>query len=169
MTNHLDSFDMELNQSQFFRMFALGCFDSFITLPITITGLVGNIVGTGPLFSFYQGWTFMHSNWEPELFPKSMWSSIKWNVFSLDWDKWVNPFWALVFFSLFGLTTDARKGYRRVYRLLIRHFSVRPAESMKESLPDMFGIAREASMTATSNVSNRYGLSLPTARKHFLI
>lgn len=150
-------------------MFTLGCLDAFITLPITITGLVGNIIGIGPLFSFYLGWTAIHSDWEPTFFAKSMWSKIKWNVVSLSWDKWVNPFWALVFFSLFGLTPEARKGYRKLYRFLTNPFGVRPAESVEESLPRMFESAGEANATITSNVSSRYSSSILTAHNHFFI
>lgn len=168
VNNTLDSAD-EPSKSQFFRLFTLGYLDAFITVPIAITGLAGNIIVTGSFFSFYQGWTIIHSDWELELFPKSMWSKITWNVFSVYWDKWIIPFWALVFFSLFGLTPEARKGYRRLYYYLGRPFGVRQAESMTESLPEMFGNGGEANRTVTSNVSSRYGFSILTARIHFLI
>lgn len=168
MKETLDSSE-ELDQSHFFRMFALGCLDSLITLPIAILGLVTNIIGTGPFFRFYLGWTAIHSDWEPTLFPKSVWSIVRWNVYSLNWDKWINPFWALVFFSLFGLTPEAKKGYGRLFRYLRRPFGIRQVESTKESLPKMFGHDGEANTTFTSNVSNRYGLSILTSVIQFLI
>lgn len=168
MSNHLGSFGAELNQSQFFRMFALGCFDSFITLPITFTGLVSNVIGSGPSFNFYQGWTFIHSNWEPVLVPKSIWASFKWSAFSVYWDQWVNPFFALVFFALFGLTPEAREGYRRAFRCISRPFGVQREESVKD-LPGMFEHGGVTNASATSNVSSRYGLRILTARIHFLI
>lgn len=70
MNEHLDSFEAELNQSQFFRMFALGCFDAFITLPVSLTSVVGSIVQAGSQFRFYQGWAFVHTDWEPQFFSK---------------------------------------------------------------------------------------------------
>lgn len=155
MSNHLDSFGAQLNQSQFFRIFALGCFDSFITLPITITRMVINIVRTVPQFTFYPGWTSIHSNWEPGLLPKSKWSISKLGVFEINWDEWVNPFYAMVFFGLFGLTADARKGYRRFFYFIRRPFCVRQAESVQDSLPEMFENGGEASITVMSNFTSR--------------
>lgn len=146
----------------------MGCFNSFITLPITFTGLVSNVIGSGPSFNFYQGWTFIHSSWEPVLVPNSIWASFKWSAFSVYWDEWVNPFFALVFFALFGLTPEAMKGYRNALRCLIRTFGVGQAESLKE-LPGMFEDRGVTNTTVTSNVSNRYCLSILIAVLHFLI
>lgn len=157
MSNHLDSSDTELQASQFFRMFALGCFDAFITLPISIMSLVNNIVVTGPLFQFYQGWTFVHSDWEPLLAPTSAWSTSKWGVVSVYWDEWLSPFFALVFFALFGLTPEARNGYRRFFRFLRRPFGARQGISTEGVwLPDVvFKSGRGTKTTATTNMSSR--------------
>lgn len=94
MGEHLGSLDADLNQSQFLRMFALGFFDSLITLPISITSLVANIINAGPNFKFYQGWSAVHSSWDPVLVPKNLWSMDKIVVFSVYWDDWINPFFA---------------------------------------------------------------------------
>lgn len=169
MSDHLDSLDVELNHSQFFRMFALGCFDSFITLPISITGTVGNIVSSSPKLVFYQGWTAMHSDWEPIFIPRSIWSTDKLFVFALHWDEWINPFFALVFFALFGLTLGARKGYCKFLCFLVRPFGVRQADHTEESLPDVvFNSGRGTDASATSNISSRYCLSVFSARKSLL-
>lgn len=170
MSNHLDSFDGELHESQFFRMFALGCFDAFITLPISTTSLVANIELTGPPFPFYPGWTLVHSEWEPNSIPKTAWSTSKWNELSVYWDDWINPFFALVFFALFGLTPEARKGYRKFFRFLGRLFGSKQWESTEKGLPDaVFKSGRETNTIATSNISSRSGLSMISARKRLLI
>lgn len=157
MNEHLNSFDAELNQSHIYRVFALGCFDAFITLPITITNLVLNIERTRPLFNFYQGWAYIHSDWEPVLVPKSVWSATNMFVFTVHWDEWINPFFALVFFALFGLTPEARKGYRRFFRFLRRPFNVTQGDKTEEGLPEVvFRNGRGTNATATSNISNRY-------------
>lgn len=146
MSDHLDSFDAELDESQFPRIFALGCFDALLTMPITIMIMVTNIVVTVLLFNFYQGWTFIHSNWEPVIIPKSIWSTTKLGVFSVHWDEWINPFFALIYFTLFGLTPEARKGYRKLVCLVRRPFGATQGDGTKEGLPS----------TATSNISSRY-------------
>lgn len=173
MCEYFDSYDAEVSQSHFYRMFALGCFDSFITLPISINNLVVNVVSSGTEFVFYQGWKAIHLYWEPVLVPKSVWSTDKWNIFSIHWNEWVNPFLALVFFSLFGLTSDARKGYRRFFRFLGRPLGVKQADNSlntDDMLPEaIFKSGRGTNATVTSNISSRYGISVLSARKHFSI
>lgn len=167
MSDHLDSFDAELNQSQFFRMFALGCFDSLITLPISLMTLVVNIAGNGPRFKFYQGWTAIHSGWEPLIVPKSIWSTSKWVVVSVHWDEWISPFWALVFFSLFGLTSEARQGYRGLFQFIGRPFGIKQRANTEEGLPDVvFQSGRGTNATLASNISSRYVLGILPARKY---
>lgn len=168
MNEHFGSSETELNRSQFFRLFALGCFDSFITLPISFMALVTNIVGSGPLFNFYQGWSLIHSNWGPVFSPKSVWATLKWSIFSVYWDEWFNPFYALVFFALFGLTPEAREWYYKAFRCVSRPFGVQREESVKD-LRGMFEHGGVTNASATSNVSSRYGLRILTARIHFLI
>lgn len=157
MREHLNSFDAELDRGQLLRMLALGCFDTFITLPISITGVVTNVVGNDSLLKFYQGWTFIHSHWEPILTPKSVWLTNKMTTLSVYWDEWINPFIAFVFFALFGLTPEARKGYHKLFRFLRRPFSARQGNSVDEGLPDVvFTSGRGTNATAMSNISSRY-------------
>lgn len=151
-------------------MFALGSFDSLLTLPISTIQLAFDFAGSGTQFSFYQGWTFIHSNWEPVLVPKTIWSTNKWSVISVYWNGWTGPFTAVVFFSLFGLTPKARKTYIRFFRLLGRPFGVRKAESTEEVLPDVvFKSRRRTNATATTNISSRYSLMQLTASKNSLL
>lgn len=165
MKQHLNSLGADLNESYFFRMFALGCFDSFITLPIAITSLATSIMQEGPLFNFYQGWALIHSDWEPAFFSKSIWSTEKMAVFSVYWDEWIHPFFALVFFALFGLTPEARKGYRRLFRILRRPFGASQRDITEEDLPDfVFKCEGGTDTIVTLDISSRYGLSIPSAR-----
>lgn len=156
MSDHLNSTDTEPSERDFFRVFALGCFDAFITQAISITIMVKNTAVDGPYLTFYQGWSFIHSDWEPASIPKSMWSTSKGAASAVYWDKWVNLVYALVFFALFGLTSDARKGYHRFYRFLGRPFGIGQAESMEDELPGaVFKSGRGTNATATSNISSR--------------
>lgn len=169
MNEHLDGGNAELNESEFTRMFALGCFDSLIVLPISIAGVVSNIITTGPRFSFYQGWARIHSNWEPVQLSKSLWSSSKWSITSVYWNTWINAFYALVFFALFGLSPGARKAYRRLFRFIGKPFGVRQVDQAEVALPEpTFESVRGTNTTVTSNVSSRYGLSILSARKYLL-
>lgn len=162
MNDHLDSIDAELNQSQFFQLFALGCFDSLIILPIGITSLAADIVDEGAQFKFYQGWSLIHSDWAPVLLPKRIWSTLGWNEFSVYWSEWINPFFALVFFTLFGLTPEARKGYRNCFHFLGSPLGVGQTTTSEEGLPEVVfksGRGTNTADTGSSNVSSRYGSS----------
>lgn len=158
MHDYLDSCDVELSQSHFYRMFALGSFDSFITLPITITDLATTFVTVGPRLIFYQGWTSLHSGWEPVHVSKGLWSMEKSNAFLVYWAEWIDPFLALVFFALFGLTPGARKGYRRFILSLGRPFGVTqvPVETTEDVLPQaVFKSGRGTNATITSNITGQ--------------
>lgn len=135
MNEYFDSSGEGLSQSHFYRMIALGCFDTFITLPVTIVVFVVSILHAKPL-EFYQGWTYTHSNWGPALVPKKSWSTDKWAVFTVHWGEWLMPFIALVFFALFGLTPEARGGYCRLLHRLCKPFFSTQANSKKEILPE---------------------------------
>lgn len=170
MSDHLNSFDAELNHSHFFRMFALGCFDALITLPISIWSTVGNIISSDPQItgSFYQGWTLTHSDWKPVLLPMRVWSTFKWGLASAYWDEWINPFFALVFFALFGLTPNARKEYRKLFNILGRPFGVKQTEIMEDVLPEaVFKSGGGTNMTIISNIASRYVLLPLSTHKHF--
>lgn len=154
MRKVLDSCNAEPSQNDFYRLLALCCFDSLITLPITIIDLVVIIVSLGPLFTFYQGWTFLHTDWEPILTPKSTWSTLKWSVFGVHWNEWINVFLSLIFFALFGLTREAKKRYRRFLHLLRKPFGMKQQATRDEELPDVvFTSGRGTNVTLTSNTS----------------
>jgi len=154
MNEYLGSSDEGLSQSHFNRMLALGCFDILITLPIVIILLVVDIFASAH-FEFYQGWTYIHTEWEAALVPKSEWSATIWDRFLLRWDEWINPFFALVFFILFGLTPEARDGYRRLFRFLIKPLGVKSTAGTAEILPDaIFKDGKDLNETVTSNTSS---------------
>lgn len=159
MNEYLDSGDEQISQSHFLRMLALGCLDMFVTLPLNATSLISNILNQLP-FVFFEGWTFIHTNWEPLLLPKSLWSTDRWSVVSVHWNEWISFFWAVVFFALFGLTPKAKNGYRRLFRLLGKPFRASKRAGKEEDLPEaVFKSGRETGATNTSNVSSRYALA----------
>lgn len=165
MNEYLGSNAEGMSRSHFFRVLALGCFDTVITLPIGIEDLVGNIVVELPFgLELYQGWKTLHSDWAPILVPKSLWSMYTWDVFNLHWDEWINPFYALVFFTLFGLGPEARKGYRRFFRLLGRPFRAPPqsAETEEVLAKAVFRDGRGTIVSTVSETSSGYELYYST-------
>lgn len=154
MNEYLDSSDEGISQSHLLRMLGLGCFNVFFALPINVTSDVIFIISQDSL-QFYQGWTAIHSDWKPILFPKSLWSAEKWNSFTVHWDEWINPFTALMFFALFGLTPEARKGYRRFFRFFGRLLGAKLTGDMEDELPEVvFRSGRGTNVTIPSNISS---------------
>lgn len=151
MNEYLGSSEETLSQSHYYRILALGYFDIFLTLPIGVTELVVGLNKTNSL-RFYEGWSVIHTNWDPALVPKSVWSAEKWGAFSVHWDQWINFVFAVAFFALFGLTPEAKKGYQSFFRPLSRRFGVKRSE---EALPiAVFASRRGLNATFTSNASS---------------
>lgn len=128
MKTFLDRSGDGLSQSHFNRMLALGCFDILITLPIGAVQLALTIRQSEPLV-FYRGWTFIHTDWDPILFPERLWSMSKWTAFVVHWNEWLVPLYAVVFFPLFGLTPVAKEGCRKSFRFLFRRFGAKQEAS----------------------------------------
>lgn len=107
-----------MSHNTYLRILALGCLDVFVTLPIGVLGLAVDIKENRIVF--YQGWTTIHSFWEPQQVTKEMWTVTPFGTFDVKWNEWISVFFALVFFVLFGLTSEAREKYRRVLRFVLR-------------------------------------------------
>lgn len=149
-------------------MLALGCFDMFITLPIQVIALFISAMDSAP-FRFYNGWTYIHSDWGPNLEPQSLWSTSKWTVFIVHWDEWLYPFFALVFFTLFGLTPENRKGYRRFFRVLCRPFGTKHVVITDEVLLEVVfksGKGADASYTSKSFSATVWVISIFSALQY---
>lgn len=151
---YLGSSDERISPSHFLRMLALGCFDMIITLPIQLVALVTSALNQLP-FQFYNGWSYLHSDWEPALFSKESWSMEKLTIFLVHWDEWLYPFFALVFFALFGLSPEAKEGYRRFFRSLGGPLGSKQAASTDVvSSAVIFKSRKCEDMTYTSDISS---------------
>lgn len=108
----------------FYRLFALGCFDIVLTLPLGIINVVSSFLQGGSSaipIPFYPGWTILHTNWGPDFVPKKVWITYGfWDQFSVHWGEWINPLLALIFFTLFGISKDTRTFYRRILQKVFR-------------------------------------------------
>lgn len=155
MGEFLDSRDDGPSQNYYYRMLALGCFDIFTMLPIGVTQLASSIISEKKL-QFYQGWANVHSDMDPFFVTKSMWSTEKWDVFTVHWNDWIYPFLALAFFCLFGLTPSAISGYRRFFHIFARKFGAKQKVSVEEELPEAaFKSGKGTNATIMSSTSSK--------------
>ncbi|KZV66663.1 hypothetical protein PENSPDRAFT_654704 [Peniophora sp. CONT] len=97
------------------RLLVLASIDLLLTLPfgiVSIVLIVTEVLSQGPL-PFYFGWTYDHTNWEPEGFSyadivATGTSGIAQQYFS----EWTSPVLSFAIFALFGTTSEARASYR---------------------------------------------------------
>lgn len=120
-----------MNRSSYFRVMALASMDILLTLPISVLVLVTGKVNTK--LAVWPGWALLHNDWAPIRLPASFWIPKFWLNFSIRWDEWINPMFALVFFLIFGLTEEARGMYRSAFFVVLRVFgyerNVKPERS----------------------------------------
>lgn len=160
MREFLDSREDGPSQNYYYRMLALGCFDIFTMLPIGVTQLASSIISEERL-QFYQGWANVHSHMDPFFVTKSMWSTEKWDVFTVHWNDWIYPFLALAFFCLFGLTPSAISGYRRFFHIFARKLGAKQKVSVEEELPEAaFKSGRGTNATIMSSTSSKWVSSI---------
>ena len=126
-----------INHSAYFRVLALGCLDILVTLPIGILNLAVDIKENEIVF--YQGWSAIHTDWEPFGVTKRMWATTPFGTFDVKWNDWVSVYFALVFFALFGLTAEARAKYMRALYFVLQPLGIKPATKEPELSTVMFG------------------------------
>ncbi|KZV65945.1 STE3-domain-containing protein [Peniophora sp. CONT] len=99
------------------RILVLASIDVILTLPIGIVTIILGVtsqLSTGAGLPFYRGWTYDHTDWEPESFSYQSIAAegrfvLAQNYFAL----WTSPVLAFAIFGLFGATGEARASYWR--------------------------------------------------------
>ena len=116
-----------MNRSGFLKLLALGLFDILLTLPITILGLVQDLLH-GNIAGFWPGWGTVHASFStiPTATSEEWKSAGFWTVFTLRLDQWNNPIFAVAFFLLFGTTKQKRDWYRSIFWKVMRPFGLKP-------------------------------------------
>lgn len=102
-----------MERARYIRVLALGCVDILLSLPVGIISFVLS-VGVGPTIPFWPGWSEIHTAWAPLPTTAEQWLSDPWFRFRIYWNSWVNVFFAVTIFALFGLNPESRKVYGRV-------------------------------------------------------
>ncbi|VDB95513.1 unnamed protein product [Peniophora sp. CBMAI 1063] len=126
--NFLQSND-SVSRTNYFRILALASIDVLLTLPIGIATVVLDVkdsLSLGPI-SFYLGWTYDHTDWQPEsLSYTDTVSQGTFEVAQLYFTYWTSPILAFVIFGLFGVTSEARVSYWRIICTICGWFGWKP-------------------------------------------
>ena len=116
-----------LNRNAFLKLLVLGLFDILLTLPIMILSLITELLESKAA-GFWPGWKAIHSDFStiPTLTSEEWKAGGFWSNFSIRFDQWDNPIFALAFFLLFGLTKQKRSWYRSIFWRAVKPFGLRP-------------------------------------------
>ncbi|KZV66404.1 STE3-domain-containing protein [Peniophora sp. CONT] len=105
-----------VSRANYFRIVALASIDILLTLPIGIASLVPVVtegISLG-LLSFYPGWTYDHTAWEPESYSYGLLVASGASTRAEQYlSLWTSPILAFAIFGLFGVTSEARASYWR--------------------------------------------------------
>ncbi|KAI0312767.1 STE3-like pheromone receptor [Amylostereum chailletii] len=101
-----------LTANQYLRFMILACTEMLCTLPLSIYTIVMN--ATRSPIEPWISWADTHFNWNRfEQVPSIVWHSDSRIYASVELTRWLSPFCAIAFFMLFGLSSDARRHYRK--------------------------------------------------------
>ncbi|KZV60806.1 STE3-domain-containing protein [Peniophora sp. CONT] len=103
-----------VTRTNYMRILAVASIDIVLTLPMSITFLVLQILmrTNGPL-PLYEGWTVVHADWTSILVVEKMENTAE--FVEAYFSHWTSPILAFTIFGLFGMTAEARALYRRLF------------------------------------------------------
>ncbi|KAI0027423.1 pheromone A receptor-domain-containing protein [Vararia minispora EC-137] len=113
-TNEFLQNDTSVSRPSYFRLLALASVDAVLTLPIGIANVIEQTYNFAPGHSFplFVGWTLTHSDWAPiSVSYADIQAAGSWSFTNYYLGSWSSGALALVMFSLFGLTPEARATY----------------------------------------------------------
>ena len=136
-----------IDRQSYYRLLGLGLFDLLVTLPNSVLFLVIDLLERKDSFVFWPGWRAVHADFSSiPVATYESWSSHGiWCIFFVKWSQWVNPLYAVVFFVLFGLSSQARERYQRAFRIVCT-----PLGRRCQDKPSVSDIAFESNQRATT-------------------
>ncbi|KZV65956.1 STE3-domain-containing protein [Peniophora sp. CONT] len=106
-----------VTRTNYIRILALASIDIILTLPIGVVSIVLAVVAQlsdGNGLPFYRGWTYDHTDWEPEGYTYRFIAADGTSVAQIYFTEWSSPVLAFAVFGLFGVTSEARTSYWRI-------------------------------------------------------
>ena len=120
--NKFLSSNSQVTFSRYFRLMALACMDTILTIPLGAFSIWLNAVqGGGP--SPWLGWADAHWGFSRVgTIPAVLWSSDYYAKLSFDLTRAFIVICAVIFFAFFGFAEEARKNYRKVFWAIAKRF-----------------------------------------------
>jgi hypothetical protein len=130
-TNQFLQSNGSVTRRKYFRIVALACVDIILTFPLGVIIAASDLLAgirepSNGRYRFYEGWSYVHSDWEPVGLSYSDMVDGPWDAFQLYASQWSSPILALAIFSFFGFTAEARAVYWRGFCVIARLFGWEP-------------------------------------------
>ena len=107
ITSVLGSSAQGLNANLYFRLLMLSGIDLLITIPFNIWCLTTWF----PIYPWI-GWTVLHYDFSRiDKYPATLWQGDLKIRLMIEGDRWISVVYALIFFSFFGFTVEAKSHY----------------------------------------------------------
>lgn len=137
----------------YLRVMILACVDAVLTLPISLKEFAFSLAP--PPTIFYSGWSEVHANFSSiPIFPASEWNTDVSKTIDVVKNLWSNPFVALIFFVVFGMSREARTTYRRLFWMTMESFGLKEPPSIDPVLSDIrFDPATNTNVAICSTLS----------------
>ncbi|VDB95838.1 unnamed protein product [Peniophora sp. CBMAI 1063] len=129
-----------VSHTNYLRILALASIDILLTLPFAIVSIaltIAQALESSSSFSFYPGWTFLHTDWEPVAIRYVEVSSDTAYLAQLYFNNWTSPILAFAIFGLFGLTSEACTSYWRVICTVGGWFGWKPSVRVRDGPPSL--------------------------------
>lgn len=111
--------NISVSRINYIRILVLASIDIILTLPIGIVNIVLVVRDSQSFYGYlplYPGWTYDHTDWEPESFsPARLEAQGSLVTVQEYFGQWSPPVLAFAIFGLFGVTSEARASYYRVF------------------------------------------------------
>ncbi|KZV65950.1 fungal pheromone STE3G-protein-coupled receptor [Peniophora sp. CONT] len=116
--NHFLQSNDSVTRANYIRILVLASIDVILTLPMGIVNIILFVTGSissGFGLPFYRGWTYDHTEWEPESISyESIVAEGTSAIAQQYFTQWTSPILAFAIFGLFGVTSEARASYWRI-------------------------------------------------------
>ncbi|KZV66393.1 STE3-domain-containing protein [Peniophora sp. CONT] len=124
-----------VSRTNYIRLLVLASVDILLTLPIGIVSIVLALSQSLSLsLPIYLGWTFDHTDWEPEGFSYAgLLAEGTPIVAQVYFIHWTSPVLAFIIFGLFGMIPEARTSYWRVVCIVCGWFGWKPTTRIRRA------------------------------------
>ncbi|KLO14127.1 fungal pheromone STE3G-protein-coupled receptor [Schizopora paradoxa] len=127
----------EVTPNKYIRVMAITCLTLFLDMPVVIIVVTTRLLEghESDLNNPYRSWSTARDGSMSKIAVTTaeVWGSNKWLVFTVKWNEWIYLPHAIVFFTIFGTTPEARRRYRSVTSNLLSSIGLKKKQKLESS------------------------------------